>query len=84
MKLKKDEIMRKMDEFKDGETLKFTIPATFGGGIAIIGLNPSRSGKGGKKYLLQTGKDDNVKPYWDTDKAKDLAKWVVDRMGDLV
>jgi len=84
MKLKKDEIMRKMDEFKDGETLKFNIPATFGGGMAVIGLNPNRSENGGKKYLLQTGKDDNVKPYWDTDKAKDLAKWVVDRMGELV
>jgi hypothetical protein len=84
MKLKKDEIIKKMEEFKDGETLKFTIPATFGGGIAIVGLNPNRSEKGGKKYLLQTGKDDNVKPYWDTDKAKDLAKWVTDRMGDLV
>jgi hypothetical protein len=84
MRLKKDEIVRKMEEFKDGETLKFTIPTTFGGGIAIIGLNPSRSEKGGKKYLLHTGKDDNVKPYWDTDKAKDLAKWVTDRMGELV
>jgi hypothetical protein len=83
MKLKKDEIIKKMEEFKDGETLKFNIPATFGGGIAIIGLNPKGSEKGGKKYLLQTGKDDNAKPYWDTDKAKDLAKWVADRMGDL-
>jgi hypothetical protein len=84
MKLKKDEITKKIEEFKDGETLKFTIPATFGGGIAVVGLNPNRSEKGRKKYLLQTGKDDNVKPYWDTDKAKDLAKWVTDRMGDLV
>jgi hypothetical protein len=84
MRLKKDEIIRKMEEFKDGETLKFTIPATFGGGIAIIALNPKCSEKNGKKYLLQTGKDDNTKPYWDTDKPKDLAKWVTDRMGDLV
>jgi hypothetical protein len=83
MRLKKDEIVRKMEQFKDGETLRFAIPATFGGGIAIIGLNPQRSEKNGKKYLLQTGKDDNAKPYWDTDKAKDLAKWVADRMGEL-
>jgi hypothetical protein len=82
MKVSKDEIMKKMEQLKDGETLKFNIPATFGGGIAIIGLNHSE--KGGKKYLLETGKDENVKPYWDTDKAKDLAKWVADRMGDLV
>jgi hypothetical protein len=83
MKLSKDEIIKRMEQFKEGESLKFNIPATFGGGTAIIGLNPNQSEKGGKKYLLQTGKDENVKPYWDTDKAKELAKWVADRMGDL-
>lgn len=84
MKLKKDEIIKKMEEFKDGETLKFTIPATFGGGIAIIGLNPKRSEKGGKKYLLEVGNEAKTNPYWDTDKPKDLAKWVTDRMGEMV
>jgi len=84
MKLGKDEIMKRMEQFKDGETLKFSIPPTFGGGIAVIGLNPKHSEKGGKKYLLEMGKEGNVKPYWDTDKAKDLAKWVTDRMGELV
>ena len=84
MKLSRDEIIKRMEQLKEGESMKFNIPVTFGGGIAIIGLNPSHSEKGGKKYLLQTGKDDNVKPYWDTDKPKDLAKLVTDRMGDLV
>jgi hypothetical protein len=84
MKLSKDEIIKRMEQFKEGETLKFNIPPTFGGGVAIISLNPKRSEKGGKKYLLETGNDGNVKPYWDTDKAKDLAKWLVDRMGELV
>jgi len=84
MKLRKDEIIKKMEEFKDGESLRFTIPATFGGGIAIIGLNPNRSEKGAKKYLLETGKEGKTSPYWDTDKAKDLAKLVTDRMGELV
>lgn len=84
MKLKKDEIIKRMEQFKDGETLKFTIPATFGGGVAIIGLNPEHTEKGGKKYLLETGSSDNPRPYWDTDKPKDLAKWVTDRMGELV
>jgi hypothetical protein len=83
MKISRDEIIKKMEQLKEGEFLKFNIPVTFGGGIAIIGLNPNHSEKGGKKYLLQTGKDENVKPYWDTDKAKDLAKWTADRMGDL-
>jgi hypothetical protein len=84
MKLKKDEIIKKMEQFKDGELLKFNIPTVFGGGTAIIGLNPKGSEKGGKKYLLQVGNDGDEKPYWDTDKAKDLAKWVTDRQGEMV
>ena len=83
MKISKDEIIKRMEELKDGETLKFTIPPTFGGGIAIIGFNPKRSEKGGKKYLLEVGDEVKTNPYWDTDKAKDLAKWVTDRMGEL-
>jgi hypothetical protein len=81
MKLTRDEIMERMGNLKNGETLKFTIPEIFGGGIAIIGFNPE---KGGKKYLLLVGNEGNETPYWDTDKAKDLAKWVADRQGDLV
>jgi len=84
MKLKKDEIIKKLEEFKDGETLKFSIPATFGGGIAVIELNPNYPKNGGKKYMLKLGKDENVSPYFDSDKAKDLAKWVTERMGELV
>ena len=45
-------------------------------------------GKNGKKYLLCLGKDESqartVKPFWETDKSKHLAGWVVDRMGELV
>lgn len=84
MKLSRDEIIKRMEQFKDEETIKFTIPEIFGGGIAIIGLNPKRSEKGAKKYLLEVGTEDKTSPYWDTDKAKDLAKWVADRLGDLV
>jgi len=81
MKLSREEIMSKMEQLKDGETLKFNIPEIFGGGMAIIGLNPK---KGGKKYLLQLENEGSASPYWDTNKAKDLAKWVADRLGDLV
>jgi hypothetical protein len=81
MKLGREEIMSRMEKLKDGESLKFTIPEIFGGGIAIVGLNPA---KGGKKYLLRIGTEGNENPYWDTNKAKDLAKWVADRLGDLV
>ncbi|NWF92460.1 MAG: hypothetical protein HXY46_06055 [Syntrophaceae bacterium] len=81
MKLSREEIISRMEKLKDGESLKFNIPEIFGGGVAIIGLNPE---KGGKKYLLQLGNEGDQKPYWDTDKAKDLAKWVADRLGDLI
>ena len=75
------EIMSRMEKLKDGESLKFNIPEIFGGGMAIIGLNPER---GAKKYLLRIGDGGDENPYWDTNKAKDLAKWVADRLGDLV
>ena len=81
MKLSREEIMERMGKLKDEETLKFTVPEIFGGGIAIIGFNPE---KGGKKYLLRLGDEGNENPYWDTNKAKELAKWVADRQGDLV
>jgi len=81
MKLSREEIMSRMEQLKDEESLKFNIPEIFGGGIAIIGLNPE---KGGKKYLLRVGNEGNENPYWDTNKTKDLAKWVADRLGDLV
>jgi hypothetical protein len=80
MKISKDEIIKRIEQFKDGETLKFNIPPTFGGGIAVIGLNQKK----GKKYLLKLGKDENVSPYFDSDKPKDLAKWIAERMGEMV
>jgi hypothetical protein len=81
MKLSREEIVSKMEQLKDGETLKFNIPEIFGGGVAIIEFNPQ---KGGKKYLLQLGNEGSASPYWDTNKTKDLAKWVADRLGDLI
>jgi hypothetical protein len=81
MKLGREEIISRMEKLKDGESLKFTIPEIFGGGMAIIELNPEKSGK---KYLLRVGNEGDEKPYWDTNKVKDLAKWVADRQGDLV
>jgi len=84
MKLSREEIINRMGQLKDEESLKFSIPEIFGGGMAIIGLNPKRSEKGAQKYLLEIEIGEEVKPYWDTNKAKDLAKWVADRQGDLV
>ena len=88
MILGRDDIMEQMEAFKEGQVLKFTIPEIFGGGTALITLNPGFPGQGQKKYLLKLGNGEqeaeNAKPYWATDKAKDLAKWVADRQGDQI
>ena len=84
MKLGWKEIMQQMEQLNDRQTIKFKIPQTFGGGMAVIELNPNYPKNGGKKYLLKLGKDENVSPYSESDKSKDLAKWVADRMGELV
>jgi hypothetical protein len=74
------EIMQQVEQLTDGQSLKFKIPQTFGGGMAAIELNPNK----GKKYLLKLGKDENLTPYFDADKPKELAKWVADRQGESV
>ncbi len=84
MILKREEIIERMEKLAKGEYLKFSIPQTFGGGIAIIQVNPDE----GKKYVLKLGTDENsalqAKSYWEQDKAKPIAKWVADRVGDLI
>jgi hypothetical protein len=80
MKMGWKEIMGQVEQLSDGQSLKFKIPQTFGGGIAVIELNKNK----GKKYLLKLGKDENVTPYFDSDKPKDLAKWLADRQGESV
>ena len=88
MKLTRQEIMQQMEQFKEGQALRFNIPEIFGGGIAIITLNPNYPGQDEKRYLLKLGKDgeqaEEAAPYWPTDKPKDLAKWVADRQGDQI
>lgn len=83
MKLNWKEILKQMEQINDGQSLKFIIPATFGGGMAIIERDP-KSPSGEAKYIMRLGKDENANPFYDFKKPKDLAKWVADRMGDLV
>ena len=85
MKLERQEIIQQMEQLKEGDVIRFTIPEIFGGGVAVVGLN---SEKGGKRYLLKLGNDgagaESANPYWQSDKAKDIAKWVADRQGDKI
>jgi hypothetical protein len=78
------EIIDRMEKLGKGKNLTFGIPETFGAGVAIIHLNAEP----GKKYVLKVAKDEKTalesKPYWEHDNPKHLAKWVADRLGDLV
>ncbi len=88
MKISAEEIIKQMEQFQTGQYLTFSFPATFGGGKAIIGLNPQYPGKGQKKYVLKLGKDEvlaeKATPIMTSDKPKSLAKWITDRFGELV
>jgi hypothetical protein len=80
----KEAIVGAMEKLQKEQELCFTIPETFGGGAAIIHLNPNA----GKRYILRVAKDQETArssaPYWSHDKAKHIAKWVADRLGSLM
>jgi hypothetical protein len=77
-------IMQGMERLQKDQRLSFEIPATFGGGVAIIHLNPNE----GKRYILKVAKDLDTAlispPYWSHDKTRPIAKWVADRLGTLM
>ena len=79
----REAITQDMEKLQKEQELCFTIPETFGGGAAIIRLNPDA----GKRYILKVAKDlataRSSAPYWSHDKAKHIAKWVADRLGSL-
>ena len=86
MKVGTDEIIKQMEQFQTGQKLTFTFPPVFGGGKAIIGLNPQYPAKGEKKYMLKLGQDDvlaeKASPILTTDKPKRIAKWITERFGE--
>jgi hypothetical protein len=77
-------IMELMERLQKGESLQFSVPETFGGGVALVQLNPNA----GKRYILKVAKDLETArvspPYWSHDKTKPIAKWVADRLGDIM
>jgi len=85
--LSRKEIMQLMDELKEGESLTFSMPETFGGGFARIEQNPGNIPKA-KRWILKVSKQmealESSRPYWSHDKAKPIAKWVNDRLGTLL
>ena len=89
MSLEWKDIAVRIEQLNNSQSLRFSIHETFGGGIAIIELNPKYPAKKEKKYWLKWGKSEErargaADPHWATDKSKNLAKWVADRVGELI
>ena len=87
MRIDWKEIAKRVQQMGKEQRLRFRIPATFGGDFAIVELNPDYPGHGQKRYHLKLGKTEAVAeqgiPYWSSDRPKDLARWVGDRLGVL-
>jgi hypothetical protein len=86
MKINTEEIIKQMEQLQNGRSLIFRFPAVFGGGIALIGLNPQYPDNRGKKYMLRLGKDEalaeKASPILTSDKPKPVAKWITERFGE--
>ena len=84
----KDIIADRIEQLKQGEAVSYKLTETFGGGLAVIELNPKYPGKG-RKYILSTEEIVNGSPsgkrrsLWDSDKPRSLAEWVIAREGKL-
>ncbi len=88
MKVSTEDIVKQMEQFQDGQNLTFSFPPVFGGGKAVVRLNPQYPAKGEKKYVLKLGKDEDLaekaSPIMASDKPKPIAKWITERFGEQV
>jgi hypothetical protein len=80
------DLRAKIEAMQPGQVIAYCLTDTYGGGLAIISLNPNYPEKG-KKYTMSTESLKDGKPsgnrrqIWDSDKSKDLSSWVFDRSG---
>ncbi len=88
----KEILISKIEQLSGGQGIRYRLPETYGGGLAVLGLNPEydpAQPKKGKKYVMAIETLVNDKPsgkkrvLWDTAKPKDLANWVFERNGEL-
>lgn len=81
-------VINKIEQLTSGQALSYRLPETYGGGLAVVELNPQYPKKG-KKYIMSTEELVVNKPsgkrrrLWDSDKPKDMAAWILDRNGAL-
>jgi len=88
-KLSPKEIMiNQIEQLGPGQSVSYRLPETYGGGLAVVELNSQYPTKG-RMYILSTEKIVGGKParqrsrLWDSNKAKDMAGWIIDRGGEL-
>lgn len=89
----KEIIMNQVEQLGPGQSLTYQLGKYLWEGFAafaIVELNPEYPAKGkGKKYILSTDKIVEGKPagkrarFWDADKPKDIAGWLLERQGEL-
>ena len=84
----KDVMRQQIEQLSAEEVLRYKLPDTYGGGLAIVELNPKYPKKG-KKYIISTdklidGKPANKKSHlFDGDNPKGIANWILERAGEL-
>ncbi len=86
MRISTEDIIKEMEQLQNGRNLIFRFPPVFGGGVALVGLNPEYPDNKGKKYVLKLGKEEAIaekaSPILTSDKPKPLAKWITERFGE--
>ncbi len=81
-----DALAGEIEQLTPEKSISYKLPPIFGDCLAIVVLNPEYPGKG-KKYSMLTEEFTGGKPsgkkrrLWDADKAKDIAKWILERNG---
>ena len=81
-------IASKVEQLGPGESVTYRFAEVYGGGLAVVELNPQYPEKG-KKYFLSLEKIVNGKPEGKRDhlgnfnKPKELAGWILERGGEL-
>ncbi len=79
-------MIKKIEALIPGQAVSYSLPETFGGGLAVVTPNPTYPNKG-RKYLLCTETLTDGKPsgkrrtLWESDKPMELAKWIQERLG---
>ena len=82
----KDIMEKEIEQLVPGQLLSYNHPETFGGNLTVVQLNPQYPEKGKKYIISKEGLVDNkpdskIMYIFDSEKPKEIASWVLDRLG---